>query len=215
MRRTPGAPATQNLFMPDKVVAPWGGPRKMTVIASEAKPIPCGEWAEIASRGTLRNGAWKKVEDMAMLCARTPGQFLAESWIWREVKKALWAAGHEVFTPSLTGMGERVHLANPDIDLSTLIQDVVNEMTYSNLYEVILVGFSFSGMVITGVAEKEPERISQLVYLDAYVPEDGQSAADLTGPEASAMVMQSTQAYGEGWKMFPGDPSDLPDNSAA
>ena len=136
-----------------------------------------------------------------------PGVF-GGSWIWREVKKALWAAGHEVFTPSLTGMGERVHLANPDIDLSTLIQDVVNEMTYSNLYEVILVGFSFSGMVITGVAEKEPERISQLVYLDAYVPEDGQSAADLTGPEASAMVMQSTQAYGEGWKMFPGDPSD-------
>jgi pimeloyl-ACP methyl ester carboxylesterase len=130
------------------------------------------------------------------------------SWMWREIKKVLEAAGHEVFTPSLTGMGERVHLANPDIDLSTFIQDVVNEITYSNLYEVILVGFSFSGMVITGAAEKIPERISRLVYLDAYVPEDGQSAADLFSPEMAAMITQSVQAYGEGWKVFPVDPID-------
>jgi pimeloyl-ACP methyl ester carboxylesterase len=130
------------------------------------------------------------------------------SWIYREVKKALCAAGHEVFTPSLTGMGERVHLAHPDVDLSTFIQDVVNEITYANLYEVILAGFSFGGMVITGAAEKVPERISRLVYLDAYVPEDGQSAADLLSPELTAMIMQSVQAYGEGWKMYPVDPID-------
>ncbi len=128
------------------------------------------------------------------------------SWMWREVIKPLWAAGHEVYTPSLTGMGERVHLAKPETNLSTHIQDVVNEITYSDLKEVILVGYSYSGMVVTGVAEQIPERISKLVYLDAWVPEDGQSAVDLVGPEAAAMMMKVVQAYGEGWKLIPEDP---------
>jgi pimeloyl-ACP methyl ester carboxylesterase len=136
-----------------------------------------------------------------------PGGF-GGSWIWREVARSLWAAGHEAYTPSLTGMGERVHLANPDINLSTWVEDVINEITFSNLDEVILVGFSFGGMTITGVAEKIPEHISKVVYLDAYVPEDGLSAADLLGPEISSMIVQSAQLNGEGWKFFPVNPSD-------
>lgn len=136
-----------------------------------------------------------------------PGGF-GGSWIWREIKKNLCAAGHEVFTPSLTGMGERVHLANPEIDLSTHIQDVVNEITYGELYEVNLVGYSYSGLVITGVAEKIPDRISKLIYLDALVPEDKQSYIDLIGPELAALGMQAVQAYGEGWKYFG---ANLPD----
>ena len=134
----------------------------------------------------------------------------AGSWIWREVRKGLWQAGHEVYTPSLTGMGERVHLANPDIDLSVHIQDVVNEITFSDLKEVILVGYSYAGMVVSGVAEKIPERIAQMVYLDAWVPEDGQSAVDLVGPVAAEMAMQAVQAYGDGWKLYPTNLEDYP-----
>ncbi len=136
-----------------------------------------------------------------------PGGF-GGSWIWREIKKMLCAAGHEVFTPSLTGMGERVHLANPEIDLSTHIQDVVNEITFADLHEVILVGYSYGGMVITGVAEKVAERISKLVYLDAFVPEDGQSVTDLIGPEVTAFALQAVETYGEGWKFYGANPTD-------
>jgi pimeloyl-ACP methyl ester carboxylesterase len=78
----------------------------------------------------------------------------------------------------LTGLGERVHLARPDIDLDTYIQDVVNVLHFEDLHDVILVGSSFGGMVVAGVADRVPERVARLVYLDATVPEDGQSAAD-------------------------------------
>ena len=132
------------------------------------------------------------------------------SWIWRPIRNSLWQAGHEVYTPSLTGMGERVHLANPEVDLSVHIQDVVNEITFSDLKEVNLVGYSYAGMVITGVAEKIPERIAQLIYLDAWVPEDGQSAADLIGTEAAELTMQVVQAYGDGWKLIPTNLEEYP-----
>lgn len=128
------------------------------------------------------------------------------SWQWREVIKPLWAAGHEVYVPCLTGLGERAHLANPEINLSTYIQDVVRVITCSDLREVILVGHSFGGIVITGVAEQVPERIALLVYLDALVPADGQSYADLIGPVAAENIMQAVQAYGDGWQLFNSDP---------
>ena len=105
----------------------------------------------------------------------------AGGWQWREVAGLLRAAGHEVFTPTLTGLGERVHLANPDIGLDTHIQDILMVLEYEELRDVILVGYSYSGMVITGVAELAPERISQLIYLDAFVPQDGQSMLDNAG----------------------------------
>jgi pimeloyl-ACP methyl ester carboxylesterase len=130
-----------------------------------------------------------------------PGGY-AGSWIWRECARALWAAGHEAYTPSLTGMGERAHLAHPDVDLSTHITDVVAEITYSDLTDVILVGYSYGGMVATGVAEKIPERIGCLVYMDAFLPKDGQSFADLIDPEAVAMLRQAADEYGEGWKLY-------------
>jgi pimeloyl-ACP methyl ester carboxylesterase len=100
---------------------------------------------------------------------------------WRKVRPLLQAAGHEVFTPSLTGQGERVHLAHPGVNLSTHIQDVTNVMWYEDLSDIILVGHSYGGMVVTGVADKMPERIQHLVLLDAFQPADGQSLVDLTG----------------------------------
>ena len=87
----------------------------------------------------------------------------------------LTAAGNKVYRPSLTGQGERVHLATPEIGLSTHIQDVVNTILFEDLRNVILVGHSYGGMVITGVADSIPERIAKLIYLDAFVPQDGES----------------------------------------
>lgn len=99
-------------------------------------------------------------------------------WCWKKVIPLLRVAGHEVFTPTLTGLGERVHLLNEQIDLNTHIQDIIGVLEYEDLKEVILVGHSYAGMVIAGVAEKAASRISQLVYLDAFLPENGKALKD-------------------------------------
>ncbi len=103
------------------------------------------------------------------------------SYGWRKVRPLLQQAGHTVFTPSLTGQGERAHLASPQVNLSTHIQDVCNAIWYEDLNDVTLVGHSYGGMVVTGVADRMPDRIQHLVYLDAFLPEDGQSLYDLGG----------------------------------
>ena len=126
-------------------------------------------------------------------------------WTWRSVAKELQAAGHEVFTPTLTGSGERVHLASPEIGLETHIRDIVNVLRYEDLRDAILVGICIGGMAITGAAERVPERIGHLVYLDAVVPQDGQSIGDSLGPQAMAVLVQAAQAYGDGWRV-PHDP---------
>ena len=103
------------------------------------------------------------------------------SWAFRQVDALLREKGFNVYRPQLTGQGERVHLARPDIGLSTHIEDVVNTILYEDLHDIILVGHSYGGMVITGVAERVPERIKRLVYLDAFVPNDGESVISITG----------------------------------
>ncbi|GAC1354332.1 MAG: alpha/beta hydrolase [Acidimicrobiales bacterium] len=100
---------------------------------------------------------------------------------FRKIRPLLRAEGHEVFTPSLTGIGERVHLVSPLVDLSTHIHDVVNQVLYEDLNEITLMGFSYGGMVVTGALAHIAERIRHLVYLDAFVPADGQSVLDLVG----------------------------------
>ena len=102
-------------------------------------------------------------------------------WCYQPVARLLRAQGHEVYTPTLTGLGERAHLLNPSIDLDTHIVDVVNVLRYEDLRDVILVGHSYGGMVITGVADRAPARVGHLVYLDAATPEDGESLLDLAG----------------------------------
>lgn len=97
------------------------------------------------------------------------------SWAFKRVDSLLRQKGFEVYRPQLTGQGDRVHLARPDIGLSTHIDDVVNTILYEDLRNIILVGHSYGGMVITGVADRVPDRIKRLVYLDALVPNDGDS----------------------------------------
>ncbi len=93
------------------------------------------------------------------------------------------AAGHQFFTPSYTGLGEREHLADPSNDLDTHIRDVLGVIDAEELNDFVLMGHSYGGMVATGVADRARDRISQLIYLDAFVPKNGQSLADLVPPE--------------------------------
>jgi pimeloyl-ACP methyl ester carboxylesterase len=97
------------------------------------------------------------------------------AWAFRHVDELLRDKGFNVYRPQLTGQGDRVHLARPEIGLSTHIEDVVNTILYEDLHDIILVGHSYGGMVITGVADRVPERIKRLVYLDALLPSDGES----------------------------------------
>ena len=100
---------------------------------------------------------------------------------FRHVRRLLTAAGHEVYTPSLTGIGERVHLASPQVGLGTHIDDLVNCVLYEDLTSIVLLGFSYGGMVVTGALEHLAERVRALVFLDAFVPGDGDSVFSLTG----------------------------------
>ena len=130
-------------------------------------------------------------------------------WQWRTVANHLRRLGHEVFTATLTGLGERVHLGTPDTDLETHIRDIINVIQFENLNNVLLVGYSYSGMVITGVADRIPERIAHLIYLDAVVPQDGQSLGDILGAPVMAMLSQIAQQVGDGWRV-PHNPPDVP-----
>jgi pimeloyl-ACP methyl ester carboxylesterase len=114
------------------------------------------------------------------------------SWAFRRVETLLRDKGCNVYRPSLTGLGERVHLATPDVGLSTHINDVVNMILFEDLHDVILVGHSYGGMVITGVADRLPDRILRLIYIDAFVPSDGESVVSLLGPRAT-WLKQMTQ----------------------
>jgi pimeloyl-ACP methyl ester carboxylesterase len=108
-------------------------------------------------------------------------------WAWKKMHPLMQAAGHRLVTPSYTGLGERVHLANPSIDLETHIEDILNVVKYEDLRDVVLIGHSYGGMVATGVADRARDRIAQLIYIDAFVPEDGQSLLDLNEPDRQRM----------------------------
>jgi pimeloyl-ACP methyl ester carboxylesterase len=123
--------------------------------------------------------------------------------MWKRVTPLLRAAGHEVFCPTLTGLGERSHLASSQIGLETHIQDVLGVLEYEDLRGVILVGHSWGGMVITGVADRASHRLAHLVYLDATVPRDGQSFLDCTSPEFRAWLDERVQTSGDGWRLMP------------
>jgi pimeloyl-ACP methyl ester carboxylesterase len=102
------------------------------------------------------------------------------SYGFRTVRRLLAAAGHEALAPSLTGLGERSHLTGPHVDLTLHVRDVVNAVRYEDLDGIVLLGFSYGGMVVTGALEEIADRVRELVYLDAFVPDDGDSVTSLT-----------------------------------
>ena len=103
-------------------------------------------------------------------------------WYWRPIAQALRKAGHEVYTPTMTGLGERIHLMSPSINLDTHITDIVNVIKQEDLSDIVLVGHSYGGMVVTGVADSLPDKISSLVYLDAFVPKSGDALVKFLPP---------------------------------
>jgi pimeloyl-ACP methyl ester carboxylesterase len=107
---------------------------------------------------------------------------------FRHVRRALTRLGHEVFTPSFTGIGERAHLTGPTVGLATHIDDLVNHVLFEDLAEIVLVGFSYGGMVVTGAVDVLCSRLRHVVYLDAFVPADGDSLFALLGRDAPATI---------------------------
>jgi len=128
------------------------------------------------------------------------------SYGFRKVRPHIWGEGHEVYTPSLTGIGERSHLTSPMITLSTHIRDVVNTVLYEDLDDIVLLGFSYGGMVVTGTLDHIGDRVSHVVYLDAFVPDDGMSATAIRNPGAGTTPIE----IGEAWHLPP-IPRPLPD----
>jgi len=126
---------------------------------------------------------------------------------FRHVRKLLRANGHEVTTPCLSGIGERAHLASPLVNLTTHVRDVVNHVLYEDLNDIVLVGFSYGGFVVTGALEHIADRIKHLVFLDAFVPKNGETAHGLTRG-----LGRSPIALGEEWQV--GGPSREYDDPA-
>jgi len=137
-------------------------------------------------------------------------------WAWKKMPPLMRAAGHEFLVPTYTGLGERAHLAHPSIDLDTHIQDVLGVLTFEDLRDVILLAHSYGGMVATGVVDRARDRIAQLVYLDAFVPQAGQSLFDLLPEEPRGTMQRLASEIGEGWKVPPNPlPPDTPEADLA
>jgi pimeloyl-ACP methyl ester carboxylesterase len=120
------------------------------------------------------------------------------SWIWKAVARRLRAEGFEVYAPTLSGVADRSHIPPEVVDLNTHISDVANLLRFEDLNDVLLVGHSYGGMVTTGAADREIGRIGAMVYLDAFLPENGQSLWDVGGPQVAASHQAAAQAHDGG-----------------
>ncbi|HEY5410499.1 MAG TPA: alpha/beta hydrolase [Caulobacteraceae bacterium] len=133
-------------------------------------------------------------------------------WAWKKMRPLMAARGHALWTPTYTGLGERAHLARPDTGLDTQITDVLGVLEMEDLNDVVLIGHSYGGMVATGVADRAPHRLQRVIYLDAFVPEDGDSLASLAGQDPAAM----RAAAEDGWRSpFRPMPPDTPEPDRA
>lgn len=121
-------------------------------------------------------------------------------WNWKLVTPFLQDAGHVVYAPSMTGLGDRAHLISPSVDLETHIQDIANVLEYEDLHDVVLVGWSYGGMPATGAADRVPERIAHIVYLDSDVPRDGETSVP---PGRLAAREELARRHGFGWFVPP------------
>lgn len=127
-------------------------------------------------------------------------------WCWGRVADILRNAGHTVFTPTLTGLGERAHLASPDVDLDCHINDILGVIDMEEIDDAILCGHSYGGQVITPALDRRVDKFRAAVWLDAFVPQDGQSLMDGWPPERAQHVREEVARSGDGWKMPPMPP---------
>ncbi|GAA4390010.1 alpha/beta fold hydrolase [Tsukamurella soli] len=126
-------------------------------------------------------------------------------WCWRRVALRLRAAGHEVYTPTLTGLGDRAHLLSRDIGLDTHVQDLVATFEFEDIEDAVLVAHSYGGVVATGAMEQLAPRVRRLVYLDAQIPRTGESVFGMVGPERTAVMEAMVEKDGDGWFVPPSD----------
>ncbi|WP_076431375.1 alpha/beta fold hydrolase [Haladaptatus litoreus] len=142
---------------------------------------------------------------MAQQFVLVPGAWLG-GWCWKYLTPMLRNEGHDVYAPTLTGLGEREHLMRPEIGLETHITDIVNVLEYNDLTDAVLLGHSYAGLVVTGVAERVPERLAHVVYLDALVPMDDEpvSASEFYPPDEWDTMEAAAKDHASGWP--------LPDN---
>ena len=120
-------------------------------------------------------------------------------WCWNRVRPLLRERGHEVFTPTLTGVSDRAHLVSPAVGLGTHVEDVVRLLEAEDLHDVVLVGHSYAGLVVSAVAARVPERLARRVHLDAFVPRDGEAAIDLLPEHVAHHYRESVAGPGFGW----------------
>jgi pimeloyl-ACP methyl ester carboxylesterase len=137
-----------------------------------------------------------------------PGFFLG-GWAWRPVTDTLRAHGHDVYPLTLTGLAERSHLAAPSVDLGVHTDDIVNLLRWEDLHDVVLVGHSYGGLVITNAADRVPDRIARLVYVDTGPLPDGAAQADFASPEQAARDRAVVDEQGDGWLLPPPPWADL------
>lgn len=130
-------------------------------------------------------------------------------WEWTAVARALRERGHDTFTPTLTGMGERAHLGRPEVGLAIHVEDVVAVLECEDLHQVVLCAHSYGGMPVTGAADQVADRIGLVIYIDALVPRDGEAALDLLPEAFGDLASASADEHGDGWRV-PIPPSLLP-----
>lgn len=180
------------------------------------KKIPCGDFVDANDQMNVDFGARRPWEarslskitnrmrkEIMSTFVLVPGFWLG-GWAWENITEPLRKLGHRVYPVTLTGEGERVHLASPDVNLDTHFNDVINLIIYEDLKDVILVGHSYAGVVVTGVAARIPERIKRLVYIDTAPLPDGVSHADFFAPEMLKSMEEAVAEQGDGYRLaFP------------
>jgi pimeloyl-ACP methyl ester carboxylesterase len=159
---------------------------------------------EVRSSGT---GSLAKKEVLRMATYVLVGGGWLGGWCWQGVARRLRDEGHDAYPVTLTGLGERVHLASPEVDLDTHITDVVNLIEFEDLHDVVLLGHSYGGLVVTGAADRIPDRISQLVYLDTAPLPDGTALIEIFPTEARRHIERQVEESGGGWR-FPVPPRE-------
>ena len=128
-------------------------------------------------------------------------------WCWARVAALLREAGHDVYTPTLTGLGERAHLLRREIGLATHIQDLVSVFEFEDITGAVLAGHSYGGFPIAGAMEQIADRVRSLVFIDALVPQSGESMFDIVDPKIERQLRQLAERKGEGWSLPPSDAS--------
>src|SRR5687768_9657964 len=152
-------------------------------------------------------GSLAKKEVLRMAAYVLVGGGWLGGWCWQGIARQLRKEGHDVYPVTLTGHGERVHLASPQVDLEAHITDVVNLIEFEDLHDVVLLGHSYAGIVVTGVADRVPDRISQLVYLDTGPLPDGTAIIETFPTEARRHIERRVEESGDGWR-FPMPPQE-------